>query len=132
MPHTIKNLYCAMRGLIAILTGMQKHPEATCYLDGILAVCYEIPLTWLSGVHILRVRHYTAFNEICSPHLVTVRCCLQILLVTEAGQVLEGTQTNFFVVKDDKLCTAQEGVLMGTVRGVVLQVIFCTLWCCYT
>lgn len=47
---------------------------------------------------------------------------MQILLVTDAGEVLEGTQTNFFAVKDNKVYTAEEGVLMGTVRGVVLQV----------
>lgn len=47
---------------------------------------------------------------------------VQILLVTEQGAVLEGTQTNFFAIQDNKLHTAQEGVLMGTVRGVVLQV----------
>ncbi len=48
--------------------------------------------------------------------------CLQILLVTEQGLVLEGTQTNFFAVVDDTVYTAEEGVLMGTVRGVVLEV----------
>ena len=47
---------------------------------------------------------------------------MQILLVTAQGAVLEGTQTNVFAVKDNKLYTAQEGVLLGTVRGVVLQV----------
>lgn len=48
---------------------------------------------------------------------------MQVLLVTAEGVVLEGTQTNVFAVKDNKLYTAQEGVLLGTVRGVVLQVI---------
>lgn len=46
----------------------------------------------------------------------------EILLVTEQGQVLEGTQTNFFAVVDGTVYTAEEGVLMGTVRGVVLKV----------
>lgn len=53
-----------------------------------------------------------------------MRACLQILLVTEQGLVLEGTQTNFFAVVDDTVYTAEEGVLMGTVRGVVLEVGF--------
>ena len=56
---------------------------------------------------------------------------VQILLVTEEGAVLEGTQTNFFAVQDNKLYTAQEGVLMGTVRGVVLQVGDCRLRCSF-
>jgi branched-subunit amino acid aminotransferase/4-amino-4-deoxychorismate lyase len=53
-----------------------------------------------------------------------LHACLQILLVTEQGLVLEGTQTNFFAVVDDTVYTAEEGVLMGTVRGVVLEVGF--------
>ena len=42
--------------------------------------------------------------------------------MTEQGLVLEGTQTNFFAIEDDTLYTATDGVLMGTVRGVVLEV----------
>ena len=47
---------------------------------------------------------------------------VQILLVTEQGDVLEGTQTNFFAIIDNAVHTAKEGVLMGTVRGVLLEV----------
>ncbi|KAL3147899.1 hypothetical protein ABBQ32_002614 [Trebouxia sp. C0010 RCD-2024] len=46
----------------------------------------------------------------------------EILLVTEQGDVLEGTQTNFFAVVDGAVYTAREGVLLGTVRGVLLEV----------
>ncbi len=53
-----------------------------------------------------------------------LHACVQILLVTKQGLVLEGTQTNFFAVMDDTVYTAEEGVLMGTVRGVVLEVGF--------
>lgn len=45
----------------------------------------------------------------------------EVLLVTEDGGVLEGTQTNFFAIYDGKLWTANDGVLDGTVRGVVLR-----------
>ena len=45
-----------------------------------------------------------------------------MLLVGEGGEVLEGTQTNFFVVGGDGVVrTAGEGVLEGTVRRVVLE-----------
>ena len=47
---------------------------------------------------------------------------MQILLVTEQGAVLEGTQTNFFALMDGAVYTAREGVLLGTVRGVLLEV----------
>ncbi|KAL3130478.1 hypothetical protein ABBQ38_008295 [Trebouxia sp. C0009 RCD-2024] len=46
----------------------------------------------------------------------------EILLVTEQGNVLEGTQTNFFAVMDGAVYTARDGVLLGTVRGVLLEV----------
>ena len=59
--------------------------------------------------------------NIASLH-TTASLPVQILLVTEQGEVLEGTQTNFFAIQNNKLHTAQEGILMGTVRGVVLQV----------
>lgn len=42
--------------------------------------------------------------------------------MTEQGDVLEGTQTNFFAIIDNAVHTAKEGVLMGTVRGVLLEV----------
>ncbi len=58
-----------------------------------------------------------------------MHACVQILLVTEQGLVLEGTQTNFFAVVDDTVYTAEEGVLMGTVRGVVLEVGFKCTFC---
>ena len=48
--------------------------------------------------------------------------------MTEQGLVLEGTQTNFFAILDDTLYTAKEGVLMGTVRGVVLEVPKANAW----
>ena len=39
-----------------------------------------------------------------------MHACVQILLVTEQGLVLEGTQTNFFAVVDNTVYTAEEGV----------------------
>eukprot|EP00271_Cylindrocystis_brebissonii_P022477 TRINITY_DN8669_c0_g1_i1.p1 TRINITY_DN8669_c0_g1~~TRINITY_DN8669_c0_g1_i1.p1 ORF type:complete len:121 (+),score=40.19 TRINITY_DN8669_c0_g1_i1:382-744(+) len=38
------------------------------------------------------------------------------------GSVLEGMSSNFFVVRGGAVMTAQEGVLLGTVREVALQV----------
>jgi thiol oxidase len=46
----------------------------------------------------------------------------ELLLATEDGQILEGSQTNFFVLMDGSLVTAGEGVLAGTVRRLVLEV----------
>lgn len=48
--------------------------------------------------------------------------------MTEQGLVLEGTQTNFFAIEDNTLYTAKDDVLMGTVRGVVLEVTKANAW----
>eukprot|EP01082_Thalassiosira_pseudonana_P004506 g3992.t1 g3992 contig15:92682-94184(-) len=47
----------------------------------------------------------------------------EIILINNEGQLLEGTQTNFYVVKDSStIITADEGVLAGSVRDSVLRV----------
>lgn len=43
------------------------------------------------------------------------------LFVNEQGQVLEGTRSNFFAFRGDRLFTARAGVLMGVTRNVVLE-----------
>ena len=45
----------------------------------------------------------------------------EILLSTDEGEVLEGSQTNFYAVGVGKVRTAGEGILEGTVRGLVLN-----------
>jgi branched-chain amino acid aminotransferase len=46
----------------------------------------------------------------------------EVLLVDEQGAILEGTSSNFFAVLDGVLRTADEGVLIGTTRSLVLDV----------
>ena len=46
----------------------------------------------------------------------------EVLLMAADGSLPEGTQTNFFAVKDGVLYTAGTGVLEGTVRGLVLDI----------
>lgn len=46
----------------------------------------------------------------------------EIVMKKENGDLLEGTQTNFFTMKDKTLYTAGEGVLEGTVRQLVIDV----------
>jgi branched-chain amino acid aminotransferase len=43
------------------------------------------------------------------------------LFVNDAGHVLEGTRSNFFVFRGDTLVTPRKGVLMGVTRNVVLE-----------
>ena len=50
--------------------------------------------------------------------------CNEMLLATEAGELLEGSQTNFYAIGADgkTVYTAGEGVLEGTVRRLLLEV----------
>ena len=49
--------------------------------------------------------------------------CEEYILVNDDGEMLEGTQTNFFLVtKDGRVRTANEGILKGSVRDSVLRV----------
>eukprot|EP00878_Enallax_costatus_P039790 GHUV01045702.1.p1 GENE.GHUV01045702.1~~GHUV01045702.1.p1 ORF type:complete len:119 (+),score=23.29 GHUV01045702.1:187-543(+) len=47
----------------------------------------------------------------------------EVILVSHDGALTEGLTSNFFVLSDQgEVVTAQEGVLDGTVRQVILQV----------
>jgi len=46
----------------------------------------------------------------------------ELLLATDTGDLLEGSQTNFYAVIDGAVWTAGEGILAGTVRNLVLDV----------
>lgn len=46
----------------------------------------------------------------------------ELLLTNEAGEIYEGSQTNFFAIVDGAVHTAGEGVLEGTVRRLLLEV----------
>jgi len=46
----------------------------------------------------------------------------ELILQSDDGTLLEGSQTNFYVIMDGVLYTAGEGVLEGTVRHLVLKV----------
>jgi branched-subunit amino acid aminotransferase/4-amino-4-deoxychorismate lyase len=45
----------------------------------------------------------------------------EIILGGEDGELLEGSQTNFYAVQNGVLWTAGDGVLAGTVRNLVLR-----------
>jgi len=46
----------------------------------------------------------------------------ELLLATESGELLEGSQTNFYAIVDGAVHTAGEGILAGTVRRLLLEV----------
>ena len=57
-----------------------------------------------------------------SSSTTTPQKCEEIILLNDNGELLEGTQTNFYVVKDRTIITANEGILYGSVRDSVLRV----------
>lgn len=46
----------------------------------------------------------------------------EVILSTPDGDLLEGLSSNFFALQDGAVVTAEEGVLGGTIREIVLQV----------
>ncbi len=46
----------------------------------------------------------------------------EVIMVSDAGCLLEGLSSNFFGVKDKKIYTAEDGVLSGTTRAFVLEI----------
>merc|ERR1711871_642930 len=46
----------------------------------------------------------------------------EIVLVDGEGDLLEGLSSNFYALSDGSLQTAEEGVLLGTVRAAALDV----------
>ena len=46
----------------------------------------------------------------------------ELLLASESGELLEGSQTNFYAIVDGAVVTAGEGILAGTVRRLLLEV----------
>lgn len=49
--------------------------------------------------------------------------CYEGLLVDESGRVLEGFSSNFYTIHDSTLQTAEEGILMGISRRILLDVL---------
>lgn len=45
-----------------------------------------------------------------------------ILMEPSSHLLLEGSQTNFYAIRDGKIFTAEDGILKGTVRSLVLEV----------
>lgn len=45
-----------------------------------------------------------------------------ILMEPTSHLLLEGSQTNFYAIRDGKIFTAEDGILKGTVRSLVLEV----------
>ena len=64
----------------------------------------------------------TARPHLGTPPTPPVPPVLQVVLVGEGGALLEGLSSNFFVVQGGALRTAGEGVLLGSVRELVLRV----------
>jgi hypothetical protein len=63
------------------------------------------------------VRERKAIYDRMAPDMEEV-----ILMDPATRQLLEGSQTNFYAIQDGTVYTAEEGILKGTVRSLVLEV----------
>ena len=97
-----------------ILVQKGSIPNEKDYLRGVKLISYEHQRElsaaksndYITAVNIQSLRRQAGAAEI---------------LYTFEGNVLEATTSNFFIVKGDRLITAKDGVLMGIVRGKVIQ-----------
>ena len=48
--------------------------------------------------------------------------CMQVVLVSPDGSLMEGLSSNFFALEEGAVVTAGEGVLSGTIREIILEV----------
>lgn len=74
----------------------REHPEAKS--TQFIAVAEAIRKEWING-----------FNE--------------IIMIDEAGEMLEGLSSNFFAVQGGTVWTAGKGILPGTTREIVLEIV---------
>lgn len=49
--------------------------------------------------------------------------CEEVIMMNETGELREGLSSNFFAIKDGQVFTAEEGVLFGTTRAFVIDLI---------
>ncbi len=49
--------------------------------------------------------------------------CEEVVMVNAVGELTEGLSSNFFAVKEGRVFTAEEGVLFGTTRAYVIDLI---------
>ena len=84
--------------------------------------CVMYPVFWNERMMILAVPCFRREREALERALpADVHEGLLVQEEDPAGSVLEGTQTNFFVVQDGAVRTAGTGVLEGTIRKLVLE-----------
>ena len=83
---------------------------------------------YLKGVKLITYEHQREISAAKNNDYITAvniqslrrRAGAAEILYTFEGRVLEATTANFFMVKDDKLITPKEGILLGIVRGKVI------------
>ncbi|MBA3530790.1 MAG: aminotransferase class IV [Ardenticatenales bacterium] len=87
--------------------------------------------TYEQGVKVITVPFSRTMPEIKSlnyiPGIMALRQAraaqaIEALYMASAGTILEGTTTNFFIVRDNVLITPCDNILKGITRGVVLEV----------
>jgi branched-chain amino acid aminotransferase len=105
-------------GSIYISTENLQTPSDETYKKGAKAVTYP---DHRNNPKAKLTRHLAAASTI-RQHLDT-NGLNEILFVDESGLILEGLSSNFFAIRNRTVITANEGVLVGTIRAAALDII---------
>ena len=102
--------------LIVMVTPRRKLPDHW-YKDGAKIITVDIERTLPSA------KSTTYLSGIYSLAQARQKNAIESVYVDRHDRVLEGTTTNFFMFKDNKLITAGKDILPGITRGVILELV---------
>lgn len=100
--------------LIVIVTPVTEYPE-TYYTQGVKVITVQTE-RFIPGAKSLN--YISAIMALQQAKQVNA---IEALYINQQGHVLEGTTTNIFVFRDNKLITPKENILEGITREVVLE-----------
>ncbi len=103
------------RGVFYLSTEPLQVPLPEVYQEGSHAVTYQLQR---SNPKAKQTNHLRTAAKIKSEYGNRIN---EILMVSPEGIIQEGLSSNFYAVMDGALWTAEQGVLLGTIRSVVLK-----------
>jgi len=101
-------------GLLVLVTPVHSYPSA-CYDQGIKVITVELE-RYLSGAKTINY-----IPAIIALKQARAAGALEALYLNRQNHVLEGTTTNFFILRAGQLVTPRDDILYGVTRDVVLE-----------
>lgn len=101
-------------GLLVLVTPVHTYPAAY-YEQGVKVITVEIDR------YLPQAKTINYIPAIMALKQAKAAGAVEALYVNQAGHILEGTTTNFFIFQGRQLITPQEDILPGVTRDVVLS-----------